>query len=119
VEDKADALLATLRREGLQQPATVAARASGKKTVVLARFAKNDRLGDALHFQAVSSMKASPGARDYYDAMRARKIGHHAALRQLANRLVGILHGCLKTMTKYDEDTAWQHHKPAVEPIAA
>jgi len=48
-------------------------------------------------------------ARAYYDALRARKIGHHAALRQLANRLVGILHGCLKTRTNYDETTAWQH----------
>ena len=35
---------------------------------------------------------------------------HHAALRQLANRLVGILHGCLKTRTLYDEATAWSHH---------
>ena len=53
------------------------------------------------------SMEAS--ARAYYDSLRARQIGHHAALRQLANRLVGILHGCLKTGTKYDERTAWQH----------
>jgi len=81
----------------------------GKKTVVLARYATNRRLGDALHLQASSALVASPGARAYYDALRARKIGHHAALRQLANRLVGILHGCLKTGTKYDEKTAWQH----------
>jgi hypothetical protein len=39
--------------------------------------------------------------------LRAREIGHHAALRQLGNRLVGILHGCLKTSTVYDEITAW------------
>jgi hypothetical protein len=45
--------------------------------------------------------------------MRARKIGHHAALRQLANRLVGILHGCLKTRILYDESTAWAHWIPA------
>jgi transposase len=89
-----------------QSPIT---RASGKKTVVLARYATNRRLGDALHLQAFSALVASPGARVYYDALRARKIGHHAALRQLANRLVGILHGCLKTGTKYDETTAWQH----------
>ena len=44
-------------------------------------------------------------------ALRGRNIGHHAALRQLANRLVGILHGCLKTSIYYDEDTAWQHHR--------
>ena len=49
----------------------------------------------------------------YYDALRARKVGHQAALRQLANRLVGILHGCLKTCTPYDETTAWAHHHSA------
>ena len=32
-----------------------------------------------------------------------------ASLRQLANRLVGILHGCLETHTTYDENTAWAH----------
>ena len=72
----------------------------------------NRRLGAALHQQAFSALRASPGARAYYDSLRARKIGHHAALRQLANRLVGILHSCLKTGTKYDEDTAWQHRVP-------
>jgi len=89
-----------------QSPIT---RALGKKTVVLARYATNRRLGAALHAQAFSALVASPGARAYYDALRARKIGHHAALRQLANRSSASLHGCLKTGTKYDETTAWQH----------
>ena len=93
-----------------QSPIT---RASGRKTIVMARYARNRRLGDALHQQAFSSLKASPGARAYYDALRARKIGHHAALRQLANRLVGVLHGCLKTGTKYNENKAWQHQNIA------
>ena len=87
-------------------------RASGTKKVVLARYARNDRLGDAVQRWAFGAMRGSPGARAYYDAMRARKIGHHAALRQLANRLVGILHGCLKTRTLYDESTAWAHWIP-------
>jgi hypothetical protein len=86
-------------------------RASGKKTVVLARFVRNQRLADALHQQAFCSLRASPGARAYYDQLRARGTGHHAALRQLSNRLVGILHGCLKTRTPYDETTAWRHHQ--------
>ena len=34
----------------------------------------------------------------------------NAALRQLGNRLVGILHGCLKRHTLYDEATAWNQH---------
>ena len=86
-------------------------RASGKKKVVLARYARNDRLGDALHQQAFCALTASAGARAYYDELRGRGTGHHAALRQLGNRLVGILHGCLKTRTCYDEDTAWAHHR--------
>jgi hypothetical protein len=82
-------------------------RASGKKKVVMARFVHNDRLIDALDAQAFAALSASPGARAYYDRIRARNLGHRAALRQLANRLVGILHGCLKTGTVYDETTAW------------
>ena len=74
---------------------------------MLARYARNNRLADALHQQAFSALRASPGARAYYDTLRARGIGHHAALRQLANRLVGILHGCLASGTRYNEDTAW------------
>jgi hypothetical protein len=72
---------------------------SGKKKVVLARLVRNHRLADPLHQQAFCALTASPGARAYYDQLRARGTGHHAALRQLANRLVGILHGCLKTRT--------------------
>jgi hypothetical protein len=81
--------------------------------VVLARYARNERLGDAVQQWAFGSLKGSPGARAYYDTLKARKIGHQAALRQLANRLVGILHGCLKTATLYDETTAWAHHHAA------
>ena len=86
-------------------------RASGKKKVVAARFIHNDRLVDALNAQAFAALNASPGARAFYDELRARGIEHHDALRRLANRLVGILHGCLKTRTLYDEDTAWGHRR--------
>ncbi len=85
-------------------------RASGTKKVVLARYARNRRLGDALQQWAFCSLRGSPGARAYYQQLRDRRIGHEAALRQLANRFVGILHGCLKTHTLYDEHTAWAHH---------
>ena len=88
-------------------------RASGTKKVVLARHARNERLADAVRQWALSSLRGSPGARNYYAAMRARKLSHEAALRQLGNRLVGILHGCLTTHTLYDEITAWAHHIPA------
>jgi transposase len=91
-------------------------RASGKKKVVAARFVRNNRLIDALMAWAFTSMLASPGARAFYDEQRAKGFEHNDALRRLANRLVGILHGCLKTGTPYDEDAAWGHReelKPA------
>jgi transposase len=91
-------------------------RASGKKKIVLARYVHNDRLIDALMTQAFSALNASPGARAYYDQLKTRGAEHNAALRQLANRLVGILHGCLKTRTCYNEATAWSQR---VEKTAA
>jgi transposase len=91
-------------------------RQSGKKKTVHARFVHNDRLIDALGRQAQGALSGSPGARAYYDRQRARGLGHQAALRQLANRLVGILHGCLRTRTLYDEATAWVH---TAQPTAA
>jgi transposase len=82
-------------------------RASGTRRTVLARYARNRRLADALYLQAFTALTASPGARAYYDAQRARGASHHQALRSVANRLVGILHGCLRHHTHYDEATAW------------
>ena len=94
-------------------------RASGKKKTVVARYVHNDRLIDALMSQAFSALQTSPGARAYYDRQRARGAGHNAALRQLANRLTGILHGCLKTRTLYDEATAWPQYATKTEKTAA
>jgi transposase len=85
-------------------------RQSGKRKTVMARYVHNDRLRDALDGQAFAALTASPGARACYDALRARGVGHRAALRHLANRLTGILHGCLKTRTCYDEAIAWPQH---------
>ena len=84
-------------------------RASGTKRVVLARYARNMRLADAIYQWAFTSLTASPGARTFYDYRRAAGDTHHAALRHLGNRLVGILHGCLIHHTNYDENTAWGH----------
>jgi len=74
-------------------------RASGKKKVVTARYIRNDRLTDALMAQAFTALSVSPGARALYDAERARGTDYNPALRKVANRLVGILHGCLKTVS--------------------
>jgi transposase len=90
-------------------------KASGHSKVVLARFARNKRLGDACDQWAFCALHASPGARHYYDQLRARGKTHRQALRQLANRLVGILHTCLDRNVHYDELVAW----PKESEIAA
>jgi transposase len=82
-------------------------KASGRSSVVLARFARNRRLADALEMWAFCSLSASPGARRYYDAHRAKGQTHRRAIRSLANRWVGILHGCLRHRQRYSEDRAW------------
>ena len=94
-------------------------KASGTKRVVLARYARNRRLGDALFLQAYSALRSSPGARAFYDRQRARGATHYQALRAVANRLVGILHGCLRTRTLYDENRAWHIGNDTLITIAA
>ena len=90
-------------------------RASGKRRTVLARFVRNRRLADPLVWWAFCSLTCSPGARACYDRHRARGATHQQALRTLANRWVGILHGCLRHRACYDERTAW----PAPQQRAA
>ena len=86
-------------------------KASGRSRVVLARHARNKRLADALDQWAFCSTNWSPGARAYYDELRARNKHHRKAIRQLANRWVGILHTCLERGCLYDEEIAWPTKK--------
>ena len=97
-------------------PITVA---SGKKKAVLARHVRNRRLYDAIDQWAFCSLQASPGCRQFYDQRREAGDLHHQALRALGNRLVGILHGCLKHQTVYDEHTAWAHRQNTSDQAAA
>jgi transposase len=89
-------------------PLTVA---SGKKRAVLARHVRNRRLYDAIDQWALGAINNSPGARAFYDQHRAAGDLHHQALRALGNRLIGILHGCLRHHTLYSEHTAWAHRQ--------
>jgi transposase len=93
--------------------------ASGRRRAVLARHVRNRRLYDAIDHWAFCSLTASPGCRTFYDTRRATGDLHHQALRALGNRLVGILHGCLRTRTRYDEHTAWAHRQPHPSEDAA
>jgi hypothetical protein len=86
---------------------------SGKKKAVHARWIRNKHLASALRAQALGALNASPGARAFYDGLRAGGTGHDEALRRVASRLAGILHGCLKTGQPYNEATAWSHRAAA------
>lgn len=97
-------------------PITVA---SGTKRFVLARHVRNRRLYDAIDQWAFSSPQASPGCRQFYDQRRTKGDLHHQALRVLGNRLVGILHGCLRHGVTYNEDTAWAHRQTTPKKEAA
>jgi transposase len=89
-------------------PLTVA---SGRKRAVMARHVRNRRLYDAIDQWAFCTLNSSPGARAFYDARRTAGDLHHQALRALGNRLVGVLHGCLRHRTHYDEHKAWAHRQ--------
>ncbi len=84
--------------------------ASGKKKVVRARSIGNRHLVDATYWWAFCALSHSSGARRYYDECRAKGASHDQALRALANRLVGILDGCLRSRSLYDEATAWSRY---------
>jgi transposase len=82
-------------------------RASGKRRMVAARSARNHRSADACFQWTFSSLQHSPGAHAYYLAHRSRGHSHFRALYALANRWVGILHGCLASGTTYEEGVGW------------
>ena len=97
-------------------PLTVA---SGRKRTVKARFIRNRRLAAAAGQWALCSLAASPACRAFYDRRRAAGDLHHQALRALGNRLVGYLHGCLRSRTTYDDAVAWDHRRSPEELVAA
>ncbi|ALG85155.1 transposase [Gordonia phthalatica] len=82
---------------------------SGKSKIVCARAAGNDWLLDATFRQANAAILNDPYCYAYYRKQRDRGAEHNAALRQLANKLVGILHGCLARHQQYNPAIAWAH----------
>ncbi|WP_205739749.1 hypothetical protein [Georgenia sp. SYP-B2076] len=48
-----------------------------------------------------------------------RTLSTALVLRAVANRLGGILHGCLRHHAFYDEHTAWHATHSTAEPAAA
>jgi transposase len=90
-------------------------RASGKKTAVLHRHIKNQRLAAVGSIWALSSLRSSPGARRHFDTRRAAGDWNRQAQRHLFNKFLGQLHHCLHTGQLYDEHRAF----PPPLPLAA
>ncbi len=82
-------------------------RASGRTKIVSARHVRNRRLADACHWWAFAALTKSPGARAHYDRRRAAGDSHNAALRNLANKLLGRLWWCLANDRPWDDAAAW------------
>lgn len=97
-------------------PVTIA---SGRSHYVKARKVRNKRLGDACHWWAFATLTKSAGARAYYDKRRAAGDRHNAALRNLANKLLGRLWWCLANNQPWDDRAAWPDLLNPSEPTAA
>jgi transposase len=94
-------------------------RASGRSRYVKARKVRNKRLADACHWWAFSTLTKSAGARAHYDRRRAAGDHHNAALRNLANKLLGRLWWCLKNNQPWDEQNAWPAAPTPAVTVAA
>ncbi len=108
------ASVANLRSFAGTAPVT---RASGKARWVQARRVRDKRLADACHWWAFASLTCSAGARAHYDQRRAAGDHHNAALRHLANKLLGKLWWCLEHQQPWNDTTAWR--TPAAPPHPA
>ena len=94
-------------------------RASGRSHYVKARKIRNKRLGDACHWWAFAALSWSPAARAHYDQRRLAGDHHNAALRNLANKLIGRLWWCITNNQPWDEAAAWPAAEKAAETAAA
>jgi transposase len=94
-------------------------RASGRSHYVKARRVRNKRLGDACHWWAYATLTRSAGARAHYDRRRAAGDHHNAALRNLANKLIGRMWWCMINNQPWDEQAAWPALSAPPETAAA
>jgi transposase len=86
-------------------------RRSGKKWIVLRRYACNQRLALALFHWARVAIQQDPISRDRYAALRQRGHSHGRALRTVGDRLLYVLCTLLKRQTPFRPD--YQNPQPA------
>lgn len=90
----------TLRGQAGVAPVT---RQSGKKAVVVMRWACNRRLRNAIYHWARVSVQVDARCRAHYDRLRQRH-DHARALRGVADRSLAILMAMLASRTLYDPE---------------
>jgi transposase len=94
-------------------------RASGRSKMVRTRHIKNKRLANACQWWAFAAITKSDGARAHYDRRRAVGDTHNAALRNLANKLLGRLWWCIVNDVEWNEEAAWPASSDAKLNVAA
>jgi transposase len=77
-------------------------KASGKRRVVVMRYACNTRLRTACYHWARVATQTDVPARRHYTILRQAGHAHPRALRGVADRLLAVLIGMLKSNTLYD-----------------
>lgn len=77
-------------------------RRSGKRCVVVMRYACHGRLRNAVYHWARVAMQRDAGSRERYAALRKRGHGHARALRSVADRLLAVACAMLTNGTLFD-----------------
>jgi transposase len=77
-------------------------RRSGKRKVIVMRYACNEPLRNALYHWSRCSMQKDARAKQHYAELRQRGHSHGRALRGLADRNLAMLMSMLKSGTLYD-----------------
>ena len=92
-------------------------RQSGKTKIVTRRRGCPKFLKQTFHEFADHARKWSPWSKAYYEWLRSKQMGHHAALRKLASRWIRILYRMWQTRTPYDEDRYLQRLRQKNHPL--
>jgi transposase len=94
---------------------------SGRTKVVHFRYACPQFTRQTFMEWAAHSMGTSAWARAFYDLKRSEKMGHFAAIRELAYKWQRIAFACWKKGTPYDEQVYMaslrKHHSPLVTHV--
>ena len=92
-------------------------RASGKSEVIGMRHRCPKFARQTFHEHAACVVKKEPWAMEYYQMLRAKGKGYHAAVRATAFKLIRIYFRCWQTRTKYDANAYLDALKKTGSPL--